>query len=118
MTTENLQQLLEDFPGGECCYAHPIHKRVHYTEGVHLFATKANAYWFIDILATQPKILTQQAEFALIELKVENQQAQIQVNDGDNGPMVFEQHIDYTDCPPGLYRFYFIKGMIMLDREY
>ena len=37
---------------------------------------------------------------------------------GSFGQIVYERAIDYTDCPEGVWKFYFIGNILMLPQEY
>ena len=108
--------------GSETCYKHSLVRSVTYTEGVQCFARNAGggAYWLLDILATEPAILRQAAaEFALVTLTAKDKSAKLVVTDGnDDTAPVYSRDIDYTDCPDGEWKFYFIGRMIMLPSEY
>lgn len=116
-TPETLRQELANFYGSEVFYRHPLNRSVVYTEGVQHFAEQAGAYWFLDILATEPAILEQAKDFAAVTLKVKDGKAQLLVTDGNDGE-VFRRDIDYTDCPEGDWQFFFVGGTIMLRSEY
>jgi hypothetical protein len=108
---------LSGFTGSETWYRHPLNKSWSYTEGVYYFAEKAGAYWLLDILVTEPAILKQAKDFALATLKVVGSEADLIVEDG-NGARVFARHIDFTDCPEGVWKFYMTDKTILLPSEY
>ena len=118
ITSAELRSQLSGFHGGGKMYKHSLAQTVIYTSGVRHFAVKASAYWFLDILATEPKIRRQGQDFALILLTVTGSKAKIVVTDGNDGtPPVFKRNIEYTDCPEGEWKFYFENGMILLPGE-
>jgi hypothetical protein len=88
-----------------------------HTDGVQYFADEAHAYWFLDIVATEYFSLMTKHEFVSIQLAVEDGIADICVEDGDC-EVLKQKHIDYTDCPDGLYRFFFTNNVLMLTSEY
>lgn len=88
-----------------------------HTDGVQYFAETAHAYWFLDIVATEYFPLMKKEEFISIQLAVEDGIADICVEDGDC-KVLKQKHIDYTDCPDGLYRFFFTNNVLMLTSEY
>lgn len=116
-TAEQLRHELAIFTGTEHYYRHGLARNVVYTDGVQHFAESAGAYWFLDILATEPVILAQAKEFAVATLKVAGDKAVLSVTDG-NDHEVYTRDISFTDCPPGEWQFYFIDGVILLPSEY
>lgn len=115
-TSKELQHELADFYGSESFYRHGLNRNVIYTEGVQHFAERAGASWLLDILATEPDILRQGCDFAVITLKVKDDKADIIVTDG-NEHTVFKRHIEFTDCPPGDWPFFFEGMTLMLPGE-
>lgn len=118
-----LRSELAQFYGSERLYRHPLNRNVVYTEGVQFFADSAGsgAYWLLDILATQPQILAEACSFAVVTLDVNDAAtALLHVTDGDkgDGPVtVYERKLDFTDCPPGKWTFFFENLTIMLPGE-
>lgn len=120
MDSSQLRHGLAQYTGCDQPFRHSLVRSVLYTDGVQFFAQNAGngAYWFIDILATEPAIRKLGADFALITLTVTDSAAKIVVTDGnDDTPPVFTQTIEWTDCPEGEWKFYFEGGMIMLPQE-
>lgn len=110
---------LSQFTGTENYYRHPFGKAL-FTDGVKYFAETAGAYWFIDIVVTECASLVEREGFLTIYLKVGNGRATVEVRDGD-GIALLENRIDYTDCPEGVYKFYFIHGeptVLLVASEY
>ena len=107
---------LSPFYGTEHYYGHPLTQSV-YTDGVKYFAEVAGAYWFLDIVFSEYHRLMRDLGFITIDLHSENGKADITVTDGNNKTLA-EKHIDITDCPDGLYKFYFQDGVLMLTSEY
>lgn len=121
---DKLRDQLTQFYGSEQLYRHGLNKSVLYTDGVQFFAQNAGngAYWLLDILATEPDILKEAREFAHVQLYVdEANQARLVVADGgtdDNAPTVaYQRVLNFTDCPPGVWEFYFENMTIMLPGE-
>jgi len=108
------------FCGSECLYFKPMSRDPKYTEGVRYFFQNAGngAYWLYAIWIAEPAIRKQAREFASITLTVKEQKAHLSVNDGNDNKPVFEQLIPYTDCPEGIWKFYWIGDVIMLSSEY
>jgi len=129
ITTKQLKQELQHYYGTER-YHHinPICNPTNsdFTDGVKAFATKAQAYWFLDIvfseLITHKK--TKDETFLNILLSVgkkglsglENE-AWIVVTDGDCKEL-YKKVIKYTDCPDGDWNFFFTGSVLMLPSEY
>lgn len=110
---------LAHFTGTERWYSHWTRSCV-YTDGVKYFAEKAGAYWFLDILATEFTFVCKRHEFLGVTLAVKDGTASIIVDDGD-GKVLRRRKIDFTDCPEGDWKFYFIDGArptILLPSEY
>jgi hypothetical protein len=107
---------LSQFYGTENYYRHPFTQSV-YTDGVRYFAEVAGAYWFLDIVFSEYDARTREEVFLTIYLQAENGKADITVLDG-NGNKFDEKHIDITDCPDGIYQFYFYDSVLMLTSEY
>jgi hypothetical protein len=110
---------LSGFYGTENYYTHPFTRSV-YTDGVKYFAEKAGAYWFLDIVFSEYDKLVNSEGYLSVTLKVSRNSAIIDVSDG-NGSYTKPRHIDFTDCPDGEYKFYFIAGepsVLMLAAEY
>ena len=88
-----------------------------HTDGVQYFADHAHAYWFLDIVATEYFPLLKKEPFLSIQLAVEDGIADICVEDGDC-EVLKQKHIEFTDCPDGLYKFFFTDNVLMLTSEY
>ena len=88
-----------------------------HTDGVQFFADTAHAYWFLDIVATEYFPLLKKEPFLSIQLAVEDGIADICVEDGDC-EVLMQKHIEFTDCPDGLYKFFFTDNVLMLTSEY
>jgi hypothetical protein len=113
------QEDLHQFTGTETWYRHVLNREMLYTEGVQYFAENAGngAYWFLDIVATEFFGLLRKEPFMLIELRVVGGSAVIVAEDG-NGNEVYRRDIDYTDCPPGVWKFYLTDNVLLLPSEY
>jgi len=107
---------LSQFYGTEGYYRHSF-TQMDYTDGVRYFAEQAGAYWFLDIVSSEYFMLMRDLGFITIDLHSENGKADITVTDGNNKTLA-KKHIDITDCPDGLYKFYFQDGVLMLTSEY
>jgi hypothetical protein len=125
MDKNDLKASLAQFHCTDNIYRHSLARDVLYTDGVRFFAQNAStrknggAYWFLDILATEPAIRRQgMTDFASITLTVTGSSAKILVTDGnDDSPAVFGRDIEFTDCPEGEWKFFFENGTICLSSE-
>lgn len=119
MKSHQLRHELAHFTGCDQPYRHSLARDVLYTDGVRHFALNSGggAYWFLDILATEPVIRKQGASFAVITLTVFDGKADIAVAADAGQPPVFTRHIEFTDAAEGEWKFYFENGMIMLPKE-
>ena len=92
-----------------------------HTDGVQYFAEQAEAFWFLDIVATEIFELTKQEPFIGINLIVGSNQsdtdAVIVATDG-NEDVIFRKLIPNTDCPVGVYEFFLTDNVLMLTSEY
>lgn len=126
MNKQELESELKSFYGSDTFYLHPLVRDVKYTSGVKFFAENAGggAYWLLDILLTEPAIHKQAREFAAITLTVsKDETADIVVTNGrgpeDGGEKIgFTRKIEFTDCPEGIWKFYFIGNILLLPSEY
>lgn len=117
LTADALETGLANFYGTDHYYKHSLNKNMVYTDGVKYFAENAEAYWFLDIVATEIVKYQSAEEFILIELVVTDSKAVIYCDDG-NGRKFYEKAIDYTDCPVGDWKFYFTNKVLMIPSEY
>lgn len=118
-----LAQDLGYYTGSEHWYRVGIAPRVTYTDGVKYFAETAQAWWLIDIWATElPQHLKREGFLAMVA-RVNDNKADLSATDGNN-KTVWQRQISYTDCPEGEWKFYFGHGgpqgtdVIMLRSEY
>lgn len=120
-SAESLREALRQFYGSDTLYRSPLNRSVVYTEGVKHFADAVGGYWLLDILATEPAILKEAREFADVRLVVKDDRtAQLTVTDGGKGAdpvVVYERHLNFTDCPVGEWQFFFENFTLMLPSE-
>ena len=122
-TAQELKSKLAQHYGSETFFRHPFNRHAVYTEGVRCFAESAGngAFWLLDILCTEPAILKEAQDFASITLTVEQGGAVLAVTDGGKGgnepETVFRRKLSFTDCPEGIWSFYFENMTIMLPSE-
>lgn len=123
MEASELVSNLANFYGTEQWYRHGLNRNVLFTDGVKYFADTVGAYWLLDILATEPAILKEGAEFASVTLQVATDgKAHLTVTDGGKGgrkeKIVYERNISWTDCPPGKWEFFIEGNIILLPSEH
>lgn len=121
-TPEALRAQLAGHSGGGDQYRHAFNRTCTYTEGVRDFAEHAGggAYWLLDILMTQPEILTAQRKCGIvfIDLEVADGKAVLNVKEDSGIPPLYTRNIDFTDCPEGTWKFFFGDSVLMLPGEY
>ena len=117
--TNELKMALAQYYGTEGYFFNPLYKWMNYTDGVKFFAENAGngAYWFLDIIGTEFKLIAKVEEFINIKLAVTNNSAVLSADDGD-GNELFSKIITYTDCPEGTWKFYLTNNILMLPSEY
>jgi hypothetical protein len=108
---------LSGFYGTENYYKHPLVQQFLYTDGVKYFCDKAQAYWFLDIVATEYLPLLKTEEFLTVLLEVHSGSATITVTDGDYRNLK-SKRIEFTDCPEDQYLFFLTGSVFMLSSEY
>lgn len=114
-----LKRDLDCFIGTEFWHRHSLNRNVLFTDGVKYFADQVGGYWLLDIIATQPEILsTMRDGFATIELDVNNDATGEVICDDGNGNLSYRRTLEYTDAPEGTWRFFFANSVIMLPSEY
>lgn len=118
METTSLKDNLARFTGSEQWFKYPM-SGATYTEGVRYFLENAQAYWLLDIIATQPEIVAQMKNGgAYTTLDVaDDDTAVITVTDGNHG-MVYQRRLEFTDCPHGVWELWFIDNVVLLPSEY
>ena len=116
---------LGQFTGSEHLYAHPISKKLVYTDGIRYVAEQAGAYWLLDILALQVagRAINDREPFGVVFLHVENGSASLEVwDDVPVNRFLFQQNIEFTDFPEGRWKFYITwdgeRATLMLTTEY
>ena len=112
-----LSNLMSYCYGTEHYYTNPIYS-FKYTDGAKTFCEKADAYWLLDIVASISRHYKQMHEdFIIIDLIVgEDNKATITFEDTKG--IFFKQEIPFTDCPQGLWRFYFDNNVFFWNGEY
>lgn len=119
-----LQGLLAHYTGTTNWYRHPLSPaRCTYTDGVKAFAENAGggAYWLLDAILIEPALIHAMNVHRIIEVRLEvteGGKAKLAARRDDGVPDLFERSIEWTDCPPGLWRFYFCDNVLLLPSEY
>lgn len=90
--------------------------KIMITDGVKYFCDQVGGYWVIDIILSVYPIIRLE-EFVFIELNVDGTKADIVMTDG-NDKRLYQQHIEFTDCPDGVWRFYKEGDVILLPSEH
>ena len=89
----------------------------NYTDGVKTFCEKADAYWLLDIVASISRHYKQMHEdFIIIDLIVGEDNKAI-ITCEDTKGIFFKQDIPFTDCPKGLWKFYFDNNVFFWNGE-
>ena len=112
-----LEHLMSYCYGSENYYKIPQYSFI-YTDGVKTFCEKADAYWLLDIVASISRHYKRMHEdFIIIDLIVdEDNKATITFEDIKG--IFFKQDISFTDCPKGLWKFYFDNNVFFWNGEY
>lgn len=136
MNTNDLQFKLNLFTGTETYRRHPLNPRVLHTDGVEHFAYAAGAYWFIDAIALGiygrpgpvPQAIPNKDSFGVVLLRSAGGKGSIEVrsdydeDDDSCGDRLWYEHLEFTDCPEGTWRFYLIDdgehAVLLLPSEY
>lgn len=115
----NLSVELSRFTGSENYYRILSSFNYYMTDGVKYFCEKAQADWFVtdvffEVLELKKK--TRDYFFSVV-LYVSDKKAFVEISDG-NKKVHLKQKYEYTDCPPGIYKFFFVDNVLMLKSEY
>lgn len=114
---QTLKEALQQFTGTETWHRCALNPHCLYTDGVEYFVDQVGGYWILDILATEFFNLQRKAGFLVIKLTVEGSQADLVVEDGDYHVLT-TKHIEFTDCPEGVWEMFFTDDVILLNSEY
>ena len=115
--SNKLENIMSYCYGTEHYYKIPQYS-FKYTDGAKTFCEKAGAYWLLDIVASISRHYKQMHEdFIIIDLiVVEDNKATITFEDTKG--IFFKQDILFTDCPKGLWKFYFDNNVFFWNGEY
>jgi hypothetical protein len=109
---------LSQFTGTEAYHrTFVFNPNLKHTDGVQYFAEQAQAFWFLDIVATEIYPFSDKYPFMTIYLIVKDGKAEIIVQDGDISRLM-QRQIEFTDCPEGTYEFFLMDDVLMLTSEY
>lgn len=114
----DLKAELAQFSGSSQFYM--ANKRIILTDGMKYFCDKVGGYWIVDIVASVLPLLGSE-EFVVVSVNVADTKADVTIDDGGkNGgrKVLYQQKIDYTDCPEGDWKFYKDGDVMMLPTEY
>ncbi|MBR6412697.1 MAG: hypothetical protein IKS41_06025 [Alphaproteobacteria bacterium] len=94
------------------------HISYEYTDGVKIFCEKAGAYWLLDlvesVIKTKPELNN---DLIGITLTVkEGNKARIAFR--KRVRLIYYQHIPFTDCPRGKWKFYYQGKVLFWNMEY
>jgi hypothetical protein len=95
--------------GTETWFRHSLVRKSLRTEGIEMYLDIAQAYWLMDIIATEfhNQVLNKAGRTHYITLKVEGSKAVIKMTNGE-GTLIYERRISYTDHVEGEIQFNFI----------
>lgn len=116
-SSSEISNALAQCTGTEFWYRHPLARACLYTDGVRIFCTMAEAYWFLDIVATEVLPMQKHQPFIAVTLSVKGAQAVITAQDG-NYNHFWKRDIEFTDCPEGDWKFYLIDNVLLVTSEY
>lgn len=124
VSPEQLAADLAHFTGTEHYYRHALARGVVYSDGVKYFADTADAYWLLDILATELPKFVLKHRIIFVTCSVKDGKAKLSANADEDEPNLWERDIHFTDCPEDDWLFYMAGGgdahqvLIMLPSEY
>ena len=110
MKSKDLENYMSNFTGSEHWYRHFFVRNFIYTDGVKHFCEKAEAFWFLDKVATEIGSIKFPSNFAVVKLTVnDDMSATVSYINWDN-ITIREEHISWTDCPEGEWTFLYSVG--------
>ena len=105
------------------CYGTEHYYKIHqysfnYTDGAKTFCEKADAYWLLDLIESISRHYKRMHEdFIIIDLIV-GKDNKATITFEDTKGIFFKQDIPFTDCPKGLWKFYFDNNVFFWNGEY
>lgn len=137
MNPQDLQHELAQFTGTEFRYRHPLSRWLLYTDGVKYFADKAEAYWFLDLIAVGanghrppvPYKVPNRNRFGVVILTSKDSEGHVEVysDSEDDGTYhkdkrLYRERLEFTTCPEGAWKFLLIVDgkhvTLLLPSEY
>lgn len=118
------------FTGTDQWHRHSLNRDLIWTDGVDFFAREAEAYWFLDLVALGingkegivPAVKADPGGFAVVLLRVRNESALIEAYDDIPGRCLYQERVEFTDCPEGDWKFYLVDDgdhvTLLLPSEY
>lgn len=107
--------------GSETIYRHAL-TGLKYTAGVRHVAQAGGAYWLIDKIATLARHETKlrAEEFLVFKLSVNREKhlAVLTVGDGNDGPVLHHELIEFTDFPLETIKIWREGDVILLPCEH
>jgi hypothetical protein len=102
-----------NYCGTETWWKHPY--GLIYTDSVRDFATKYEAYWTLDVVASYlPEV--RQFDFLIVYFDVEGEHCSFHCNEDANFPDIIRQEIEYTDLKVSI-KLYLIDGVLMFPSD-
>ena len=115
--SSDLEHIMSYCYGTENYYKNNLYT-FNYTDGVKTFCENADAYWLLDLIESISRHYKQMHEdFIIIDLIVGEDNKAI-ITFEDTKGIFFKQNIPFTDCPKGLWKFYFDNNVFFWNGEY
>lgn len=111
--SKELERIMVQCYGTEHWYRYFPNADFLYTDGVKTFCENAEAYWFLTEVFLATRGLPD--DLYTITLKVEGSGANIEIN-GEK--KIRGWHIEFTDCPEGVWKFFYQNNVFMWKDEY
>ena len=115
--SSDLSNLMSHCYGTEHYYTNPIYS-FKYTDGVKIFCENAQSYWLLDIVNSVCRFYKRMhQDLIIIKLEV-NKDNKASISFEDTYGIFFSQIIPFTDCPEGIWIFYFNDNVFFWNGEY
>jgi hypothetical protein len=125
-SAEQIKNAMAHYYGTEAYHRwSPLFPTFVLTDGAHMIAQDAEAYWLMDAIASHANEHTEEG-FQSVTLTVKDNSAVLEITDG-NSKVIARQEIPYTDFPLDEIKMFCILGsidgvnpqwVIMLHTEY
>ena len=116
VSAADLRNELSRHYGSETMFRHSLVRAFNYTEGVQCFLRKAEAYWFVDIAATEGFALMKKHEFILVKLVSAGSASAVFFEDG-NGKELGRHSLTFCSTPEGTWEFFLENNVLCLPSE-